>query len=311
MARLIYIIIFLVGPGIAWPASAQYQRPGSTDGDFLKIGVSARAAGMGDAFIAAARGPDAMFYNPAALSWIDERTHVMLNHTAWFADINHQFLAVSHRFGFGTFGASITALYTDEMAVRTPLQPGGTGETFYSHNTRASVGYSRWLTDRVTFGGTVSYINLSLYQDFSRNAFAVDIAASYSADFRDFRFAMMIGNLGSDVQFIDEAYPLPVHFTFGLSMNAVETAGHRVLVSGSAEKPNDGQPLGQVGAEYAFQDVLFLRGGYKFNYDVASFAAGAGLKADLSRYAFRFDYAYSDFASLGVAHRFGIGLGID
>lgn len=308
MKTLRYLLVLVFTCGIALSASAQYQRPGSTDGDFLKIGVSARAAALGDAYIGAVNGADATHYNPAGLSWMEPKTHVMFNHTAWFASINHEFFAAARRFDIGTFGASLTALYTDEMQVRTPLQPEGTGETFYSYNMRASVSYSRWLTDRVTFGGTVSFINLDLYQQFSENTFALDIAAAYRAGFRGFQFAMMIGNLGSDIRFVNESYPLPVHFTFGASMNAVQSDNHRLMVTGSAQKPNDGQPVGQVGAEYAFQELLFLRGGYRINYDSATFSAGAGLRFDLSRYGFRFDYAYSDFSMLGVAHRFGVGL---
>ncbi len=308
MRRLTLAFVLLATLASATCVRAQYQRPGSTDGDFLKLGVSARAAGLGDAYIAMAGGADATHYNPAALSWMRPRTHVLLNHTSWFADINHEFVAVAHRFDIGTFGLSLTGLYTDEMKVRTPLQPEGTGETFYSYNLRASASYSRWLTDRVTFGGTVSYINLDLYQDFSENAFAADIAAAYRGDFRDFRFAMMIGNLGSDVTFVNESYPLPVHFTFGMSLNAVESAYHVIKFTGSAQKPNDGQPVGQVGAEYAFQDLLFLRGGYRINYDAATYSFGAGLRFGVSDYGFRFDYAYSSFGSLGVANRFGLGL---
>lgn len=295
---------------IAAPAHGQYQRPGSTDADFLKIGVSARAAGMADAYIAVEGGAASTYYNPASLSWMQPRTDILFNHTAWFADINHEFLAIAHRFGVGTFGFSVTGLYTDEMKVRTPLQPDGTGETFYSYNYRMAVSYSRWLTNQVSFGGTLSYIQLNLYDQFIERALAADIAAAYRGDFRDFKFAMMIGNLGSDVQFVSESYPLPVHFTFGLSMNAIESTDHIVTIASSAQKPNDGQPVGQIGVEYAFQSLLYLRGGYRINYDSARYAFGGGLRYGIGALGMRIDYAYSSFTGLGVAHRFGIGFEI-
>ena len=60
----------------------QYNRPGSTDAQFLKIGVSARGTGMADAYIAVVNGADATYYNCAALPWIQGRmwcsTHTVL-----------------------------------------------------------------------------------------------------------------------------------------------------------------------------------------------------------------------------------------
>jgi len=59
----------LIGFLVLLPAVlyGQYNRPGSTDAQFLKIGVSARGTGMADAYMASVNGADATFYNSAAL----------------------------------------------------------------------------------------------------------------------------------------------------------------------------------------------------------------------------------------------------
>lgn len=88
-----------------------------------------------------------------------------------------------------------------------------------------------------------------MFSDFKTDAYSIDIAAYYVTDFRGFRFGMKIANFGSDIKFVDEAYPLPVNFTFGLSINALEMERQKLLVSLSAVKPNDGQPLAQAGTE--------------------------------------------------------------
>jgi hypothetical protein len=273
------------------------------------IGTSARAAGMGEAFIAVAEGAEAAHYNPANLGYM-EGTDVVFNHTKWFAGINHEHVAAAHSFNpaIGTFGLSLTALATDEMSVRTPLQPEGTGETFRSSNVRAGLTYARMLTDRVTFGGTIHYISMALYDDYEQNAVAVDIATSFRSGFRGFQFGMKIANLGSEVKFINESYPLPTNFTFGATIDAVQQEMHRLSVSGSAVKPNDSRPLGNVGLEYGFNELLFLRGGYYLNHGVATFSFGGGVNLDITALAFRFNYGYSSFGSLGNAHRFAIGL---
>ena len=287
-------------------AVAQYERPGSSDAQFLKIGVSARGAGMGDAFIALVDGAEAAYYNPAALAWIPGSA-VSFTHTSWFAGINHDFVAAARTFGrSGTFALSATALYTDEMKVRTPLQPDGTGETFYAGNYRVGLSYARYLTDRVTFGGTLNYIRMSLYSDFVGQALAADIAVLYVTHFRNFRFGMKIANFGSEVKFVHESYPLPTNFTFGLAINAIDTEAQTLALSFSAMKPNDGRPLGEVGGEWCLQNLLLLRGGYRLNHDVARYSFGTGLLVEVGGVRFRMDYAYSDFSLLGAAHRIGV-----
>ncbi|MBN1347775.1 PorV/PorQ family protein [candidate division KSB1 bacterium] len=301
MAKKI-ILVFLLLPVFVF---AQYDRPGSADAQFLKIGVSARAAALGNAYIAIAEGAEAAYYNPAALAWI-KGSALAFNHTKWFAGINHDFVSLAHTFGrLGTVALSVTALYTDEMKVRTPLQPDGTGETFYSNNYRAGLSYSLFFTDRVTFGGTINYIKMNLYSGFSADAVSVDIATLYVTRFRGFRFGMEIANFGSEVQFVNESYPLPTNFTFGLGMNAIQASSQTLLVSFSAVKPNDGQPLGQIGTEWNYRDLLFLRVGSRLNHDVEKYSFGAGFKVNISSYNFKLDYSYSDFSLLGAAHRVG------
>lgn len=289
---------------------AQFQRPGSTDAQFLKIGVSPRGTAMGDAYISVVEGAEGTFYNSASLAWI-EGTDVVFNHNFWFAGINHDYAAAGHTFGdIGTFALAVTALYTDMMKVRTPLQPDGTGETFSAGNYKFGLSYSRFFTEQVTVGLTVNYINMTLYKDFSADAYSVDISAMYSSDFRGFKFAMQISNFGSQVKFVNESYPLPTAFTFGASINAIDAEDQKVLLSFAATKPNDGQPLTQIGGEYSFQDMFFARGGYKINYDIATYSFGAGVKVDLSGLDTRVDYSFSRFGLLGNAHRVGIGINI-
>ncbi len=301
-------LVFLCAFAVATSAYGQYERPGSTDAQFLKIGVSARAAGMADAYIAVTRGAESVHYNPAALAWI-EGTAISFNHTRWFAGINHEFAAVAHTFGrHGSFAISMTSLYTDEMKVRTPLQPDGTGETFYAGNLRVGVSYARYLTDRVTFGGSVNYIYMSLYKGFEAHAWAADIAVLYVTHFRGFCFGMKVANFGTEVKFVNEEYPLPTTFTFGLAMNAIQTEHQKLLVSVSAFKPNDGKPLGQIGTEWSYRGTLYLRAGYRINHEVARFAFGGGVSIGVAGYQLSFDYAYSDFMLLGAAHRFGANL---
>ncbi|MCX6150909.1 MAG: PorV/PorQ family protein [Ignavibacteriales bacterium] len=302
-----FLTVFILLTAVVF---AQYERPGSTDGQFLKIGVSPRGTALGDAYIAVVDGAEGTHYNSASLAWL-QGTDIVFNHNVWFAGINHDFAAIAHNFGdYGTFGLSVIGLYTDEMLVRTPLQPNGTGETFYAGNYKLGLTYSRYFTDRVTVGATFNYVNLSLYKGFSASAIAIDIATMYVSEWRGFKFAMQISNFGSNVKFVNESYPLPTNFTFGAAINAIELDQQTFLVSFAATKPNDGSPQAQLGGEWNFFNTFFARGGLHLNHEIAKYSFGAGFKINISDIDVKADYSYSDFSLLGVAHRFGIGFSI-
>ena len=63
--------------GAVAPARAQVslgsQREGTSSATFLRIGVGARAEGMGEAFVAVANDPSAVFWNPAGLASLQRR----------------------------------------------------------------------------------------------------------------------------------------------------------------------------------------------------------------------------------------------
>ncbi|WP_456408068.1 PorV/PorQ family protein [Caldithrix abyssi] len=287
---------------------AQYERPGSTSAQFLKIGVSARAAGLSNAMVSAVDGAEAAYYNPAGLIGI-KKMGLAFTHTHWFAGINHDFAALGYNLGHNSVLAlSVTALYTDAMKVRTPLQPDGTGATFYAGSNRFGVSLARYLTNHVSFGATVNLINIYLAEGFNQNGLTVDVAVLYKTNYHGFRFGMMISNFGSSIKFVNESYPPPTTFSFGLNFNALKRKKQTIMLAIAAEKPNDGKPIGKAGMEWALNNLLFLRGGYRLNSEVETFSFGFGFRLNVQNWPLQFDYAYSDFSDLGGTHRFGLNL---
>lgn len=300
---LILILVFL--PLIIF---GQYERPGASSAQFLKIGVSPKASGMGDSYIAVARGPEAVYYNPAAITNIDG-IGITATHNEWFAGVNHDFVAIAGNFGsLGAFGLSMTSFTSDVMKVRTPLQPEGTGETFFVSQYMVGLTYARRLTSHVSFGGNIKYLNLSLYKDFTQAAFATDISILYTTQFRDFCFGMKLANFGSSLNFVNEEYPLPQIFSFGMKMNVIESQNQILLASLTAEKPNDVRTLIRGGFEWSLSDMFFLRSGYNFNHDTATFSVGGGLKLNISNKNIGIDYSYTNYNELGGVNKIGIDL---
>ena len=64
---------------------SQYERPGSTSAQFLKIDISPAAAAMAGSYYSVAKGATALYYNPAAIASMDQKIDIVFNKTRWFA----------------------------------------------------------------------------------------------------------------------------------------------------------------------------------------------------------------------------------
>ena len=288
---------------------SQYERPGSTSAQFLKIDISPAAAAMAGSYYSVAKGATALYYNPAAIARMDQKIDIVFNKTRWFANIDHDYSAIAYNQGrYGAFGLMVTRLVTDEMKVRTPMQPDGTGETFYSGSYRLGFGYAKKMTDRVNFGGTINYIFISLFRDFKQEAATIELSADYDVGIRDMRFSMKIGNFGSSVKFVNEIYEMPTNFSFGLSGLILDSDKYYLLGSSSINKPNDGPPIGLIGFECGINSIMFLRGGYNLGHSSATWSAGAGIRFNISNQIVSTDISFSDYSSLGIVNRIGLNL---
>src|SRR5688500_3922781 len=129
----IAILAALGAAGTASRAHAQFtfgdQRVGTSSGTFLKIGVGARATGLGESFVAVANDPSAIYWKPAGIASL-QRQEVLLSHVEWPADIRYEHIAYVlpvQRLG-GSLGFQIGMLAT-EIDETTELRPFGTGRS--------------------------------------------------------------------------------------------------------------------------------------------------------------------------------------
>ena len=76
--------------------------------------------------------------------------------------------------------------------------------------------------------------------------------------------------------------------------------------------PNDYYEYMNVGMEYGFRDMVFLRGGYKgigMKNSEVGFSAGAGLKYTMdSNLGLAIDYAYVDYGRFTNVQRFSLSI---
>ncbi len=223
-------------------------------------------------------------------------------------------------------------LSVPEMLVRTEEFQEGTGETFDAADMAVAITYAGKVGERFSVGGTAKFIKQRIWHT-SSTAFAIDLGTKFKTDFLG---GMVIGatiyNFGSDMKmegrdlrtFVDpdptsegnndqvpanyetDKWKLPLNFQFGIAIRPVDTRMHSLLVAVDALHPSSNYESVNVGAEYGFQDRIFLRGGYEslFLEDVeAGVNGGLGVNQTLfDGVLAKFGYAYKTAGRLGNIH---------
>jgi long-subunit fatty acid transport protein len=336
---IIFMLISLILPQVYGQSNfkSDVSKKGTTAAPFLSIGQSARAIGMGSAFVGVANDVSSMYWNPAGLTKA-EGINVSFDHTLWIADIKYNYLAASYSLGgMGTVGFSYTGSDIGEMNVTTINNPEGTGETFSSTQAAFSLAYAVQLTDNFSIGFSPKFIYESIWR-MSATAFAMDLGVQYVTPFDDAILAMSISNFGTSMQLLGNsnlvlhdldpvnggnndkipayletnAWSLPLTFRVGVAYDPIKTDMHKVIFAVDALHPSDNYESINVGAEYGYNDFLFIRGGYKslfLDTSEETFSFGFGVKQLLvGNVAVKIDYAYQDFGRFSNIQKFTLSV---
>ena len=97
-------------------------------------------------------------------------------------------------------------------------------------------------------------------------------------------------------------------FRFGLAMDltrfVMPESNHSLTLAVDAIHPRDYSERMHLGLEYGFKNLVFLRGGYKTNYDEEDFSFGAGFHYALGGIALTLDYSYLQFQHFDAVNMF-------
>lgn len=336
MVAMKQTLLFSLLLALAAPAQAQ-DKVGTTAAAFLGIGVGARATAMGGAQVAQAHGPSALYWNPSAIT--DMATNgAEFSNSQWFIDTRHQHVALVLNAGnLGHFGVSVNALTYGDEFVTTIEQPDGTGELWDALDLAVGVSYAKALTDRFSVGGTVKFVRQQIWNE-SASGGAFDLGVTYDTRLRGIRIGMAMTNFGTDMrmsgtdlrQAIDiapgeagnndgnaanlevDAWPMPLIFRVGVSATPIQAGDQQLTVSVDGNAPSDAAQSANLGAEYGWREILFVRGGWRQAFGPAEdggWTAGFGLHYALNRrFGGYFDYVFQEYEPFGTQQMFTLGV---
>ena len=326
------LLLAIVGAGalLSIPAVARAQgslggqRAGTSSATFLRIGVGARAVGMGETFVAVANDPSAIYWNPAGLASL-QRRELAISHVQWPADIAYDHLTLtvpSRRFG-GSFALQLGLLGT-QIDETSELQPFGTGRTFSYSDFITGLAYSRRWTDKLLVGLGVKYVHEDLGSQVggpTTSAFLFDVGSIYYLGLGSVRIATSLTNFGAalrpDGSYSSpydgttsqyDAFDPPLMFRYGVAFEPIENDVQRLTTALEVAQPADNEQLVKAGVEWLFKNTFALRSGYNLRADALKFSAGTGFSGEFGNFRGALDYAYTDGGPLGAVHRISLGL---
>ncbi len=316
--------------------TAQTRKAGINSAAFLKVGVGARQIGMGSAVTSLNGDVTNMFWNPAGVALKDDKGQVSFTYNSWIGGMTQNAVAASYRMeGVGTIGIGVMTFGMSGIPADRDVYPGNailqglqidqaTADTYDYQDLLAQVTYSTYVMDRLALGASVKLIHEKI-DDMSASAVGFDLGSVYNIGLLNWNIGARISNLGSDVKFYDYPSPIPLTFSMGTSLTPIHVGDNSITLAIDAVKPQDGQQYYFTGMEYNYNNMIFLRGGWKLNYSYLGLAGdgidegttlrqgvqtslekgslGAGVRVPMAEYMLSLDYSYTVFTSFSDVHR--------
>jgi len=324
--KILYSILRIVGIHLILFGSlmaGDINRVGTASGEQVLVPVGARDLAMGGADLSLTSGVDAIYWNPGGLALMKTAASVQFSTMSLFGDVRVNYLGLGIKAGdFGVFGVSIKAFSFGDIPLTTVQDmDGASGQTFSPTFTTMGLTYARAFSASTSVGVTAKVIYESIPRA-SATALAVDIGVQYKTNLDGLALGLAVKNLGTDMKYDGSAFlgqsedvtgqftdfrskpvasnQLPSSMEVGLSYKKSVAEDNQVIIAGDFQHNNLSLDGYRLGAEYGYNDLVFVRGGYLWTPNVESdarlygFSLGLGGHLNLNGMDVMIDYAYRD-----------------
>jgi len=328
----------------SFASAANKDRIGTAGAQELLIPVGARTIAMGASSMVFASGAEAIYWNPAGLGRMTNSVDAMLSSMNYIADIGILYGAVGVKAGdFGDLGFTIKSINFGSIPVTTTQFPDGTGDQYSPVFITLGATYAKALTDRISVGVTANLVSERILE-LSASTVALNFGIQYqNLAVQGLNLGITVKNIGPGLQFSgsnllyqatattglrgQQTYAiqaatadLPSALEIGLGYTRKFDDKNSVSLGGTFRNNNYQDDEYNLGAEYQFNDLLFLRGGYTFApqsvKDIAGqnsypydYTVGAGVHYPLGDLDISVDYAYQHVKYFSGNNVFTVRLG--
>lgn len=294
-------ILFLISSILFCSPAYAGSGSGTVGLQFLNNDFSARALGMGGAFVSIADGVDAIDYNPAGLGQI-KYPELSAMYLSGFDDASLgslKFGMLLPNVGFAKYArpaVAVSVISSDagDMELRQLDTPTISKKIKAQQDYSISLSYAEKffvgdiLLEKLRFedieqfyGINAKYIRSTIVDEYTGDGVAGDIGYLLKHNRSGVSFGAAFGNLGSGVKYIEETTKMPAVARAGLSWITNTLYGQKIRVAYQGDfHLNEDYYVSRVGAEYLFDQYVDVRIGYIANPDNPAFTLGITLKYD-------------------------------
>lgn len=274
---------------------------GATTGNIMKLSLSPRAVGMGEAFSAVGGGIDSLSINPAGLSAMSSHEFKAM-HARLASGMRQDDFAYGLPTRWGSFAGEYMSFGSGPVdAYDASDNPVGTVKV---QDQLFRLAYARDIMGTLSVG-----ISVARLQENLAGVKAKTDLADFGVRGRILGDRLSLGlaykNLGRGLKFDSASDPLPRTVVWGAAWEQRLLPFSKLLLGADMFKPHDRSIHSHVGAELWFYDVLVLRGGYLTEQDIGS---GIRMGAGLRWKNIGADYALASLGELGDAHRISVSV---
>lgn len=332
MRNKFYLIILMLIVGqLAFAGNP--DRQGEAGATQLLLNPWARSAGLSLMNTSNISGVEALRLNVAGLVRSPSNTQVIAGFARYLGsaslDISLNGIGFAQKVGKnGAFGVSLMTVDFGEIPVTTTDLPDGNGSTFSPRFFNMAISYAHEFENKVSVGVTARVISEGL-ASVTANGIAFDAGVQYVTGENDeFKFGISLRNVGTpltyegdglsqslsspnpdvdqDLTFLTPAnqFEIPSLLNIGISYDFIINPMHRITVLGNFTSNTFYEDQIGGGLEYVFNDILILRGGYKYELDTddevlpsvySGLSFGASVQVPFNKEKgsnFGIDYAY-------------------
>ena len=306
----VFFIFSSIGTSMGqWDYGFDFSKSGSAGLQFLKIGIGARENGMGGAAVCVSTGINGIFWNPAGIAHINGQQGTF-SHANWLLGMNLEAAAVGFKLGnFAVIGISVISLGLVPFEETTVLEQGGTGRMVDAGDLAVGLTVARRFTNKLSMGMQIRFAREQLDMD-SFSSILLDLGAIYDTGFRHLRIAVAAQHFGPDIKMLRDKFRMPLILKVGIADDLIHGNMNRLTLELDLLHPTDNSERLSIGIEYAFYERIFLRSGYRVNFDLGEWSVGAGIRQTLLGVDGSIDYSFTDFGEIfGGVHRISIAFG--
>ncbi len=294
--------IIIIGLFLTLVVLLQADYEGENGFQMLQISPNASQSGMaGTGMLFADNG--SVFWDNAAAGLMNENRSISVNQSFWIFDTSLTTLAYTYPKGNHHIGLGFKYLDYGNFERRDYV--GTYFNDYYPIDFQLTLNWAFRLNPNHYIGVNGSFIYEKLDTSTCAGA-SFDLGYIYKTPIRGTNAYVSLKHLGGTNKMESESIDLPLTVEGGIT-HVVEMESFVINTDLKATQEKDNNFKAAFGVEGGYRGLLFLRTGYRFNYDTEEFSFGAGIKLEKIDINYAYIPAVEEIDSvnmIGVSYKF-------